>query len=43
MGGGGGRVILKLKLSWLAYNIVHGMVSKENVYIYVMLKDKTEN
>ena len=34
----GGGVILKIL--WLAYNIVHGMVSKQNVYIYmcVMLK-----
>ena len=34
-GGGGGGVILKI--SWLAYNIVHGMVSKQNVYVYIYI------
>ena len=42
---GGGGVILKI--SWLAYNIVHCMVSKQNVYIYIYVmlkkvKQKTE-
>ena len=31
-GGGGGGI---LKIAWLAYNIVHCMVSKQNVYIYI--------
>ena len=35
VGGGGGGV---LKMSWLAYNIVHGIVSKQNVYIYNVKK-----
>ena len=46
-GGGGGGVILKI--AWLAYNIVHCMVSKHNVYIYIYIyvmlkkiKQKTE-
>ena len=34
-GGGGGGVVLKM--SWLAYNIIHGMVSKQNVYIYIYI------
>ena len=34
----GGGVILKMP--WLAYNIVHGMVSKQNTHIYNVKKTK---
>ena len=41
-GGGGGHT----QISWLAYNIVHGMASKQNVCIYICnvkkIKQKTE-
>ena len=47
-GGGGGAG--HTQMSWLAYNIVHGMVSKQNtqIYIYIYIynvkkiKQKTE-